>query len=100
MGPYLASCVTRTLGGVKFSGQREATFSLSFRRDGTIFGEPRRTFSFPAAQIEDQARFLSLTEEAIRRCAPLPFSKELGEAIAGRPYHFRYIYKPKKDISA
>jgi hypothetical protein len=100
LGPYLAACVTRTIGGVMFTGQRETTFSISFRRDGTLFGEPLRTHSFPAAHIEDQTRFLRLTEDAIRRCAPLPFSKELGEAIAGRPYRFHYIYKPKKDIPA
>jgi hypothetical protein len=100
LGPYLAACVTRNIGGESFTGQRETTFRLSFRRDGTLFGDPLRTHSFPAAQIEDQARFLRLTDDAIRRCAPLPFSKELGEAIAGRPYHFRYIYKPKKDLPA
>ncbi len=100
LGPYLADCVSRGLGDAVFTGQREATFSISFRRDGTIFGEPRRTYSFPAAQIEDQSRFLRLTEEAIKRCAPLPFSKQMGEAIAGRPYRFHTILKPKKDIAA
>jgi hypothetical protein len=100
MGPYLAACVTRSMGNVTFSGQREVTFIMSFRRDGTLFGEPAHTHSFPAAHIQDQVRFLRITEDAIRRCSPLPFSKELGEAIAGRPYRFRYIYKPKKDIPA
>jgi hypothetical protein len=100
IGIYLGACVERRLQGDVFGSQREVTFSLSFRRDGSIFGDPRRTFSFPAADVPDQARFLLRIQHEIRACAPLPFSKALGEAIAGRPYRFRYIYKPRKDTPA
>jgi hypothetical protein len=100
LGPYLGACIERRLAGEPFTGQREATFSVSFRRDGTIFGQPARTHSFPAANTADQAKFQRMTENAIRSCAPLPFSKALGEAIAGRPYRFRYIFKPNKDQPA
>jgi hypothetical protein len=100
LGPYLGLCVEKRLAGAVFAGQREVTFSVSFRRDGSIFGEPRRTHSFPSADTTDQAKFLRMTEDAIRSCAPLPFSKGLGEAIAGRPYRFRYIFKPNKDQPA
>jgi hypothetical protein len=100
LGPYLGACIEKRLAGEPFTGQREATFSVSFRRDGSIFGQPARTHSFPAADTPDQAKFLRMTEDAIRSCAPLPFSKGLGEAIAGRPYRFRYIFKPNKDQPA
>jgi hypothetical protein len=100
LGPYLGACIEKRLAGTGFAGQREATFSVSFRRDGSIFGQPARTHSFPAADTADQAKFLRMTEDAIRSCAPLPFSKALGEAIAGRPYRFRYIFKPNKDQPA
>jgi hypothetical protein len=100
LGPYLGACIEKRLAGEPFTGQREAIFSVSFRRDGSIFGQPARTHSFPAANTADQAKFLRMTEEAIRSCAPLPFSKALGEAIAGRPYRFRYIFKPNKDQPA
>ena len=100
LSPYLGACVEKRLSGEVFTGQREATFSVSFRRDGSIFGQPTRTHSFPAADTADQAKFLRMTEDAIRSCAPLPFSKGLGEAIAGRPYRFRYIFKPNKDQPA
>jgi hypothetical protein len=100
LSPYLGACIEKRLAGAVFTGQREATFSVSFRRDGSIFGQPTRTNSFPAADTADQAKFLRMTEDAIRSCAPLPFSKALGEAIAGRPYRFRYIFKPNKDQPA
>jgi hypothetical protein len=100
LGPYLGACIEKRLTGASFTGQREATFSVSFRRDGSIFGHPTRTHSFPAADTADQAKFLRMTEDAIRSCAPLHFSKALGEAIAGRPYRFRYIFKPNKDQPA
>jgi hypothetical protein len=100
LGSCLGACVEKRLAGTVFSGQREATFSVSFRRDGSIFGQPNRTHSFPLADTVDQAKFLRMAEYAIRACAPLPFSKSLGEAIAGRPYRFRYIFKPNKDQPA
>jgi hypothetical protein len=96
----LNGCVGKRLEASRFSGQREATFSVSFQRDGSIIGVPRRSYSFPAADGPEQAEFLAAVANAIMGCAPLPFSKELGEATAGRPFRFRYIIKPSQDRRA
>jgi hypothetical protein len=97
IAPFVSVCLHRQLAGDHFTGQREATFRLAFRRDGSVIGEPRRTYSFPGAETPDQARFLVLISKGMVACAPLPFSNEFGAAIAGRPISIRYIYKPKKD---
>ena len=104
IGPYLGQCVdkrlTDDLSLPDSSIRRQVTFSLSFRSDGSIFGQPRRTYSFPSAEVPDQRRFIEAIAREIRACAPLPFSKELGGAIAGRQFLFRYISRANKDLKA
>ncbi len=102
IGPFLGDCVNRSLllHDTNHSGHREVTFTLSFRSNGTIFGEPRRSFSFPEALGHEQQRFIADIARSIVSCAPLPFSKELGSAMAGRLYHFRYRLKPKQELRA
>jgi hypothetical protein len=102
LGPYLGDCVRRKLSasGARHTGRREVTFTLSFRADGTLFGEPRRNFSFPEASGQEQQLFITETAAAIVSCAPLPFSKALGGAIAGRIYRFNYRLQPSQELRA
>ena len=102
LGPYLGDCVNRKLrvSAARHAGRREVTFTLSFRADGTLFGEPRRSYSFPDASGQEQQAFITETAAAIVYCAPLPFSKQLGGAIAGRIYRFQYRLQPSQELRA
>jgi hypothetical protein len=95
VGPYLQSCLSRQpqpAGDIK----REATLRFSFRRDGALIGEPFVTRSEPKREAPGQAEFIAGRIAALKACAPLPLSAELGGAIAGRPYTFRFIAQPRK----
>jgi hypothetical protein len=98
IGPYLDACVTKGLSGERFAGRREVTLRTSYRRDGSMIGIPAVTFSFPPAAGTEQKQFIDVLQRIFFTCAPLPFSKALGEAIAGRPYSYRIIHQPKQDI--
>jgi hypothetical protein len=98
--PALSACVQKQIGRRPVAGRREMTFRLAYRRDGTLIGLPRRTHSMPAADQPDQAQLLAEVGNAILACSPLLFSKELGEAIAGRTFTFRLIIQPGQDRRA
>jgi hypothetical protein len=70
-------------------GRAELTLRLSFRRDGAIIGQPRVTYS--AGEREARSRLARSVREALERCAPLPFTRAFGAAVAGRPFTFRFI---------
>jgi hypothetical protein len=100
IGPFFGACIEKHIAPEGHRGPREATFRLSFRRDGTLFGEPTRTFSQPPATDPQQALFLQSLRKAMFACSPLPFSNALGGAMAGRPFPFRYILRASKDLRA
>jgi len=97
VAPYLDLCVTRGLRGQGFAPRRDVTLRLSFRRDGTIIGAPAVTFSMPRRGEPEQERFIAAMTGAFRACAPLPFSKALGGAIAGTIFTFRYTLTDAED---
>lgn len=97
IGPYVDRCVTTRLGRSDLAGGRDATFRLSFRRDGSIIGDLRVVYSFPQRGDLRQEEFLRAALEGFRGCAPLPFSRRLGEAIAGRIFTFRYTFQDPRD---
>jgi hypothetical protein len=100
VGAYLDDCVTRRLTGQGFAGRREFTLRMSFRRDGSMIGEPVMTYSQPRSDDPEQKRLLDVMTSAFRECMPLPFSKRLGEAIAGKIFTFRYTLTTNKDTPA
>jgi hypothetical protein len=69
----------------------QITFQLSFRRDGSILGEPRITYETPEASEDQRYAYRLAVAEALTRCTPLPFSESLGGAVAGRPFNMRII---------
>jgi hypothetical protein len=99
IGAYLDACVVKGLQGQGFRPRREATLRLAFRRDGAVIGKPVVTFSRPGRDDPEQRRFLASLSEAYVNCTPLPFSKELGAAIAGKIFTFRYTLTDTKDLS-
>ena len=99
VAPFIDLCVTRQLRSEGFAGRHDVTLRLAFRRDGSIIGEPNVTYSRPPRGELEQERFIALMIRSFRVCAPLPFSKGLGGAIAGKIFTFRYTLTDAKDQS-
>jgi hypothetical protein len=68
----------------------EITVLLSFRRNGEMFGG-RITHQAPEVSDAVKAAYYEALAAMIRRCSPLPLTDNLGGAIAGRPFIFRFI---------
>jgi hypothetical protein len=68
----------------------ELTVRLSFKRDGEIFGA-RVTYQSPDVSEDERVLYYRALVLTIKRCSPLPVTPALGEAIAGRPFFFRFV---------
>jgi len=64
---------------------------FSFKRSGDIIAPPFMTYATPGTKADTKQVYLGAINAAIARCAPLPFSKSFGAAIAGQPISIRYI---------
>ena len=67
----------------------EITFQIAFTRAGEILGKPKVTYESGYASDEDRLLYRTALAEALQRCAPMPFTEGLGNAIAGRPLRLR-----------
>jgi hypothetical protein len=85
------------MGGKSFgpAGSR-LTIMLMMKRDGSIFGQPRITFSQLEGDKEARQRFIDNAERAVDACLPLRITPSLGGAIAGRPF-FITLGRPKAE---
>lgn len=92
IGPALARCwnPAQTYGGPWSA----ITLRVSFRRDGTVNGEPRIPYVAAPAQRE-QAALREALLKALERCTPLPFTPALGAAIAGEIFAIRFTHEDK-----
>lgn len=64
---------------------------FSFKRSGEIIGTPRVTYVSPDAPSEARESYRNAVTASLERCTPMPFSKGLGGAIAGRPIAIRFV---------
>jgi hypothetical protein len=64
---------------------------LSFKRSGEIIGTPRLTYVTPESSREDRDTYRHAIDAALERCTPMPFSKGMGGAVAGRPIAIRFV---------
>ena len=64
---------------------------FAFRRTGEIIGEPRVTYTTPGVDADTRKTYRRAIDQALARCTPVPFSKGMGGAIAGRPIAIRYV---------
>lgn len=71
------------------------TLRVSFRRDGSVFGEPRVPYS-DAATAEQKSTLARSLLDGLKRCAPLPLSPSLGAAVAGEIFAIRFIHEDKR----
>jgi hypothetical protein len=85
IGPRLLRCLRMPDYGIARPGMR-ITVRLAFTRDGAILGEPRFTFATPGVSAEVLTAYKRAVIDMLNRCTPLPVTKELGNAIAGRPF--------------
>lgn len=86
----LRSCWTPPPQDAAREGMQMAV-KFSFRRDGTLIAPPRLTYAMPGASPETRDAYRQAIDDSLAHCAPLPFSKGLGGAIAGRPILVRYV---------
>jgi hypothetical protein len=69
----------------------QVTVQMSFRRNGELFGRPRITFESADASDDERLAYRIAVAKMLKRCAPLPLTDALGNAIAGRPFTMRFI---------
>ncbi len=62
------------------------TIMLMMKRDGSIFGKPRITFTHLEGDKDAKQQFVDDTERAVEACLPFRITPSLGGAIAGRPF--------------
>jgi hypothetical protein len=74
----------------------QLTIMLMMKRDGSIFGKPRITFSHLEGDKEAGQRFVGDVERAVDACLPFRITPSLGGAIAGRPFVIT-IGRPKPE---
>jgi len=72
------------------------TIMLMMKRDGSIFGKPRITFSHLEGDKEARQAFVDGVERAVEACLPFRITPSLGGAIAGRPFIIS-LGRPKTD---
>lgn len=76
-------CLTRTPLSVEGS---RVTIVFTLKRDGSIFGKPRITYSHLEGEAAARQRFVDDAERAVDSCLPLKVTPALGGAIAGRMF--------------
>lgn len=64
----------------------QLTIMLMMKRDGSIFGKPRVTFSHLEGDKESRQAFVDDAERAVEACLPFRITPSLGGAIAGRQF--------------
>ncbi|MGX7872539.1 hypothetical protein ACVDG5_006490 [Mesorhizobium sp. ORM6] len=60
------------------------TLQFSLRRNGTLIGKPRATYSDLGTDAQLSRAFVASILKALDDALPLPFSDSMGRAIAGR----------------
>jgi hypothetical protein len=68
----------------------EITLRFSLRRNGTMIGQPRVSWSKLGGDQTLQRAFVASILEALDKALPLPLSNGMGGAIAGRPMALRF----------
>jgi hypothetical protein len=75
------------------------TIMLMMKRDGSIFGKPRITFSHLEGDKDTRQQFVDDAERAVETCLPFRVTPSLGGAIAGRPFFITLGHpKPEQKI--
>lgn len=68
----------------------QITVLVSFKRNGEILGHPRITFESRDASDDERIVYRTAVMEMLQRCSPMPFTRGMGDAVAGRPLTLRF----------
>ena len=63
----------------------QITVLMSFNRNGQLFGQPRIAFQSRGTSETERWPYRVAVAEMLKRCASLPFTEALGNAVAGQP---------------
>ena len=74
----------------------DVIFTVSFKRSGELFGKPGVVKFSREVSDAERGRFYQAVAEAIDRCSPMPFTDQMGGAVAGRTLHIRFIDSRKR----
>lgn len=69
----------------------QMTVRFAFKRNGELIADPRVTYVTPDTPGATRDRYRIALFDSLRHCTPLPFSKGMAGAIAGRPVNIRFI---------
>ena len=69
----------------------DLTFQVSFKRSGELFGKPRAISFARAVTPEERQRYYQAVAEAVDRCSQMPFTDQMGGAVAGRPFRVSFL---------
>ena len=69
----------------------QITIRFSLKRDGSLLGRPKVTFSVLPRDDARRRAFVAAVAGAFAGCVPVPITGGLGGAIAGRPMTFRVV---------
>src|SRR4029453_12882283 len=69
----------------------QITVLMSFKGNGELFGEPRITFQSREASEAERSAYRIAVAQTLKRCASLPFTEALGNAVAGQPLTMTFI---------
>jgi hypothetical protein len=82
---WIAPSLDRSRAGM------QVTVQMSFRRNGELFGKPKITFESLGASDDERLAYRIAVADMLKRCASLPFTDALGNAVAGRPFTMRLV---------
>jgi hypothetical protein len=68
----------------------EITVIMAFKRDGSLLSKPTIVYETHSASEQDRTIYTTAVAEALQRCTPMPFTEQLGGAVAGRPIRLRF----------
>jgi len=69
----------------------DLTFQVSFKRSGELFGKPRVINFAREVTPEERQRYYLAVAEAVDRCSQMPFTDQMGGAVAGRPFRVSFL---------
>jgi hypothetical protein len=76
--------------GTKSREVKHATCA-SASTNGELFEQPRITFQSGDPSDAERTSYRTAVAETLKRCASLPFTEALGNALAGAPLTMRFV---------
>ncbi|RUU02465.1 hypothetical protein EOD23_19790 [Mesorhizobium sp. USDA-HM6] len=95
VGAALQACWTPPAN----SENSSVTLSFSFKRDGTLIGQPKPTAIKVSGDDKARQAYVDAATAALRNCLPLSFSPALAKGIPGKVFTLQFN-SPKGNAKA